>query len=241
VLRSSQSAGRTFAWLEDGCQHGWRADERHSILLDMDASTRPSQDILGNDTIQVAVVDDHALIRLGVQSAIDAEPGLACVAVMASGDELGSSDARPDVVVLDYHLPRVNGLELCRRTKLGELAPAVVLYSAYADPALVVPALVAGADAIVHKGAPARELLAAIHAVAGGGRRLPPLSPALLEAAGTMLDADDLPILGMLVAGTDRGEIAATMRLDTGEFEQRVDAMVARLRPVPRMARRGSD
>ncbi len=188
----------------------------------------------GSDDIRVVVVDDHALIRIGLQSAIEAEPGLACVAVASGADELQALRARADVVVLDYHLPRVNGLELCRRIKTAGLARAVLLYSAYADPALVVPALVAGADGIVHKGAPARELLTAIRDVARGARRLPPLSPALLDAAGTELDPDDLPILGMLVAGTARREIAVTLQLATGELEQRVDAMIARLRPAPR-------
>lgn len=186
---------------------------------------------------RVAIVDDHAAIRLGLESAITSEPGLACVAVAADGEQLLAllSHARPDVVVLDYHLPRMNGLALCRRLKAGVPPPAVLLYSAYADAALVVPALVAGADGIVAKGAPARELLAAIHAVARGDSRLPALSPELLEVAGAALDVDDLPILGMLVDGTSRREIVATLHCSPQELEQRVGRMLARLRvPVPR-------
>lgn len=115
------------------------------------------------DITRVVVVDDHAAVRMGLQAALATEPGLACVGAAADGGQMQSLLYRtnPDVVVLDYHLPHVNGLLLCRQINQQVLTPAVLLYSAYADPALVVPALVAGADGMVHKGAPARELLEA--------------------------------------------------------------------------------
>src|SRR5689334_17205420 len=71
------------------------------------------------DHIRVAVVDDHAAIRLGLTAAIDAQPGMVCAGVAADADEAHPllHRTRPDVVVLDYHLPRVDGLELCRRIK----------------------------------------------------------------------------------------------------------------------------
>ena len=132
-------------------------------------------------TIRVAVVDDHAAIRIGLKSAIASRPGLVCVGVAADGEEMDPLlyRTRPDAVILDYHLPRTDGLLLCRRIKASVPTPAVLLYSAYADPSLVVPALVAGADGIVHKGAPARELFEALHAVAIGGTHLPALIPEL--------------------------------------------------------------
>ena len=88
------------------------------------------------------------------------------------------------MVVLDYHLPGDDGLVLCRRIK-GELpAPAVLLYSAYADASLTIPALLAGADGLVNKAAPAHELYDAIRRVARGERVLPPISRELLNDAG---------------------------------------------------------
>ncbi len=184
------------------------------------------------ELVRVAVVDDHAAIRIGVTSALASQPGLVCVGVAADGEELQPllHRTRPHVVVLDYHLPRVSGLELCRRIKSDVLAPAVLLYSAYADPALVVPARVAGADGIVHKASPARELFEAIHAVAGGGTQMPPLIPELLEAARAALDVQDRRVLDLLVERTPRWEIAAALGVPIPEIDERTGRMLARLR-----------
>jgi DNA-binding NarL/FixJ family response regulator len=188
------------------------------------------------DIIKVAVVDDHAAVRMGLKTAMASQPGIACVGLAADGGEMQSLLYRtnPDVVVLDYHLPHVNGLVLCRRIKQEVLAPAVLLYSAYADPALVVPALVAGADAVVHKGAPARELLEAIRAVAAGETRFPTPIPELTQDAAAAVEPDDRPILGLLVDGVPRDQIAVRLGLSAAALEERIDRMLGELGvPIP--------
>ena len=110
--------------------------------------------------ITVAIVDDHHAIRLGLRAALLSEAGLEPVgsAANAGETEVLLYRTRPDVVLLDYHLPGMDGLTLCRRIKSDIPAPAVILYSAFADPSMTVPAIVAGADAIVHKGGQTRDL-----------------------------------------------------------------------------------
>jgi len=186
--------------------------------------------------ITVAIIDDHHAIRLGLRTALLSEPGLEPVGSAADAAEAAVLiyRTRPDVVLLDYHLPGTDGLTLCRRIKSEVPAPAVVLYSAFADPSMTVPAIVAGADAIVHKGGQTRDLFDAIRQTSRGDKALPPVSEPLLEAAGQALEPDDLPLLGMLVNRTSPADIAFTMRLERQELDRRIAGMLGRLKvPVP--------
>jgi len=186
--------------------------------------------------IRVAVVDDHHAIRLGLRAALLSEPGLEPVGSAPNAAEADGLlyRTRPDVVLLDYQLPGMDGLRLCRRIKADVPAPAVVLYSAFADPSMTVPAIVAGADAIVHKGGQTRELFDAIRQTARGDAALPQVSAPLLEVAGQALDPEDLPLLRMLVDRTRPVEIAATMCIERGELDRRIATMLDRLKaPVP--------
>jgi DNA-binding NarL/FixJ family response regulator len=181
--------------------------------------------------IRVAVVDDHHAIRVGLEAAIASQPGITCVGTVADGEQLAALlyRARPDVLVLDYHLPRTDGLRLCRQIKRDVLAPAVVLYSAYADASLAVSRIVAGADALVDKAAPARELFEAIRCVATGGSCMPPPIPELLARARGALDAEDQPIFDRLIEGAARADIASTLGLARAALEHRIDIMLERL------------
>jgi len=183
------------------------------------------------DVIAVAIVDDHPAVRAGLEAALAPEPGIVFVGAAAEGEQLGPMiyRVRPTVVVLDYGLPRTNGLMLCRRLKSDALAPAVVVYSAYADAALVVPAIVAGADALVDKSESARELFGVIRSVARGDARLPSPIPELLAAARDSLDADDVPILDLLLQDVAPAQIATMLGLDRVELERRLDGMLERL------------
>jgi DNA-binding NarL/FixJ family response regulator len=182
--------------------------------------------------IRLLIVDDHPAMRAGLTAVLRAEPGIVPLGAASSEDDLPVmlERTRPDVVLLDYHLPGADGLKLCRRIKREEQAPAVLLYSAYADSAMVVPAILAGADGLMNKSAPAPELFDALRAVARGDRVLPPVPRALLEAAGGRVAPEDQPILAMMLDGTSPAEVADTLRVDRREVSHRIDAMIERLR-----------
>src|SRR5262245_12363130 len=97
--------------------------------------------------IRILLVDDHPAMRAGLTGVLAAEPGTVPLDSIASGDELEPAlrRCRPDVVLLDYHLPGSDGLVLCRQVKRTVPAPAVLIYSAYADAELAIPAVLAGA------------------------------------------------------------------------------------------------
>jgi DNA-binding NarL/FixJ family response regulator len=178
--------------------------------------------------ISVAIVDDHHAVRLGLHTALSSEPGLSPAGAATNAAELAPLlyRTRPDVILLDYNLPDVDGLTVCRDMKATPLAPGVIVYSAFADGAMTVPAIVAGADGLLDKGVPARELFAAIRQVADGGDAMPPVSPAQLQAAATILEEPDLPILGMLVERTSIPDIADTLRIDQATLKRRIGRML---------------
>ena len=180
---------------------------------------------------RVIVVDDHAAVREGIRAMLASEPDLDPVAVTATAREAVALAVRtrPDVMVLDYHLPDEDGLSLCLRLKSAADPPAALIYSAFADEHLVTLAVIAGADALMSKAADPDELCDVVRALADGTARPPALTAAAMEAAARRLDTEDLPILGMLAHRTPPAEIAATLGMDEAWLATRRWAMLKRL------------
>jgi DNA-binding NarL/FixJ family response regulator len=167
------------------------------------------------------------------------EPGILPVGTAADAAEAEHLLYRtqPDLVLLDYHLPRVDGLQLCQRIKRDAPAPKVLLYSAYADAWLGFAARAAGADGVASKGAPARELFELIRRVARGEKVLPPVTHDQLREASSRLEDEDLPLLALLIDGTSAHDIADTLRIEPRTVSHRVDRVLGRLRvEVPALA-----
>src|SRR3954451_11468298 len=143
ACRRRHEGGRCCAWSLDRMEEAVRRRDHpsHAIHRGNPVSVNGSA-VSPRTAVRVVVVDDHAAIRMGLRAAIDSRPPLVCVGVAADGEQLAPLlyRTRPDVVILDYDLPRANGLELCRRVKADVPAPAVLLYSAYADAVLALAA-----------------------------------------------------------------------------------------------------
>jgi DNA-binding NarL/FixJ family response regulator len=103
--------------------------------------------------IRVLVVDDHPVLRAGLEAVLRAEPGFRCVGGAEDGAALWALLRRmaPDVVVLDHRLGDEDGIELCRAVRAEPKAPAVLLYTADPSPSVERQALAAGAHGIVDK------------------------------------------------------------------------------------------
>jgi DNA-binding NarL/FixJ family response regulator len=183
--------------------------------------------------IRIMVVDDHPAVRAGLQTVIEGECSLVAAGAAASEHELWPMlyRVRPDVVLLDYHLPGNDGLTLCRQIKAtAPPLPAVMIYSAYAGADLAVPAVVAGADGLIHKQAAATELFDAIRQIAHGTRVLPELSAQAMTRAAELVPVEDRPILAMCLSGSPLSDIAQTLRLAPEDLSTRVDRILGRLR-----------
>jgi DNA-binding NarL/FixJ family response regulator len=107
----------------------------------------------------------------------------------------------------------------------------VIIYSAYAGPALTLAARAAQADGVVDKAGPVPVLLAAIRSVANGEIVMSPVPHDVFEAAVARLDDDDLPVLAMLLDREPLDSIAQALRADEAEIGWRAQRIVGRLRP----------
>lgn len=190
-------------------------------------------------SVSVLIVDDHPALRAGLRGLLDQEPGLGFFAAVAGEQEMLAAvrHGRPDVVILDYALKRGDGLSACFRAKQCPQPPAVILYSAYADPVFAVPAAVAQADAIVSKSAPVDQLLHTVREVVAGPPRLPQPDPEIVEAASAGLLDEDLPVLGMLFARVPVREIAQTLGATPGEVRARALRIIGELQAGHRLER----
>ncbi len=105
--------------------------------------------------IRVLVVDDHPVLRAGLEAVLRAEPGFIPVGAAADGDETLRllRRTRPDVVVLDRRLGDEDGLALCHTLRAEPDPPQVVVYTAVDDDGLADAARAAGAFAAVIKSA----------------------------------------------------------------------------------------
>jgi DNA-binding NarL/FixJ family response regulator len=103
--------------------------------------------------IRVLVVDDHPVLRAGLEAVLRAEPGFRCVGGAADGAAMRRllHRTRPDVVVLDHRLGDEDGVALCREIRADAQPPSVLLYTADPSTPLRDEALAAGAADIVDK------------------------------------------------------------------------------------------
>jgi DNA-binding NarL/FixJ family response regulator len=120
----------------------------------------------GAGAIRVVIVDDHPMVRLTLQLALQASEDIAVVGEAADGEEALQvcTERHPDVVLMDLRLPRLDSAETIRALVLHEPAPQVLVYTAEYDARLIQEALAAGACGYVLKQGELTELLAALRA-----------------------------------------------------------------------------
>jgi DNA-binding NarL/FixJ family response regulator len=190
---------------------------------------------VSSETTRVLVVDDHSAVRSGVEALLADESDFEPVGTARGAKEALelARETRPDVAIVDFQLGDRDGLWLCRRLKELPAPVRVVIYSAYADGPLALAGVIAGADGVVHKAALASELCSTLRSVAAGGTAMPPASHSAQAIVAARLDPEDLPILAMLLDGTDPDEIAAVLGMKPGWLAARRWAMLERLRRMP--------
>jgi DNA-binding NarL/FixJ family response regulator len=179
---------------------------------------------------RVVVLDRHPAFRLGVDAFLKAEPDIEPVGSAADTRDLWPLLKRiaPDVVLVDHQPDRPDRLALCLRIQARSRA-RVIICASDPEPDLIVPAALAGVDAIVDKADDPRALLAAIRSVAAGEPTRPHLTPQLQAAAAARLAPEDRAVFAMRLAGTDAGDIAAVAGFPVAEHDARLAMIIVAL------------
>lgn len=135
------------------------------------------------DSIRVLVVDDHAVVRIGLKTLLSSTNGFRVVGEAGNVTDAVSQAAQvhPDVVLMDVRLPDGSGVEACRRIKADNPDVRVVMLTSYQDEEAIVGAVMAGASGYLLKQADSDRLTQAIRDAAEGESTLDP------RAAGTLL------------------------------------------------------
>jgi len=182
--------------------------------------------------IRVFIVDDHPALRAGLRTVFELEPGFGYAGESAGDEQLWPLLARADadVLLVDYHLPSGDGLQLCREARQRHPALRTLLYSAYVSSTLSLPAALAGIDAMVGKDAGARELFDAVRGVSRGERLLAAPPIAVLEEARERLDPTEQALVGILLDGATEAEAGDVLGLDPPTLDHTVRRMLAKLR-----------
>lgn len=181
--------------------------------------------------IRVLVIDDHPAVRAGLRAVLDLEPGFVFVGESSGDGELWQLLERtsPSVAIVDYHLASGDGLLLARELRRRRPALRTLLYTAYASPALALPAAVAGVDAMVRKDAGADELFDAIRLVHRGERVLQAPPAAAVEEARGRLELEELALVGLRIDGCSDEEAAEALGIEPGAVDPLVRRVLGKL------------
>jgi two-component system invasion response regulator UvrY len=171
--------------------------------------------------IDVMLVDDHAVVRMGFRLLIEAAPDMRVVAEAASGEDAVRvvEEARPDVVVMDISMPGIGGLEALRRILAKAPEARVLVLSAHEDAMHARRTLKAGAAGYLTKRSAAEALIEAIRQVCQGGSFLEPqISEQLAGRSRTpepldTLSEKEFKVFLALAKGQSVAEIAEVMSL----------------------------
>ncbi|MDQ1682628.1 MAG: hypothetical protein QOC60_588 [Frankiaceae bacterium] len=196
--------------------------------------------------IRVLLADDQALVRGGFRSILEGQPDMEVVGEAADGAETVelALASRPDVVVMDIRMPRMDGIAATRVLLERHASNArVLMLTTFNQEAYVYDALHAGASGFLLKSAPPRELAGAIRTVAAGDALLAPeITRAMIQeyvqrprpGAATVevlsaLTPRELGVLTLIARGRSNTEIGAELFLSEATVKTHVGRVLAKL------------
>lgn len=192
-----------------------------------------------DEQITVVLVDDHRIVRKGLQRVLEMYEDIRIVGEAASGEEILQhiEEWRPDIVVMDMLMPGgIDGVETIRR--LRELTPGVrvVVLTSFADDTRILAALRVGATGYVRKEADPELLIASIRAAARGQSLLDPAVAKILQhelksngKRPPVLTERERAVLRQLALGQTNREIAAALVITEQTVKTHVGSILTKL------------
>lgn len=184
--------------------------------------------------MRVLVADDHAIVRRGLRSLLESEPGLTVVAEAADGLEALRlcAETHPDMLIVDIGMPKLNGIDVAERAQKLERPPKTVILSMHSDESYIIRALAAGARGYLLKDATDEDLLPAVRAVASGKPFFSPAVAAVLvedyvrrlqqrglSDSHHLLTDREKEVLQLLAEGRTNKEVATLLDLSLSTVE----------------------
>lgn len=190
--------------------------------------------------VRVLIADDHELVRRGLRLVLEAEEDIEVVGEAQDGEAAvkAAASLRPDILLMDLRMPRMDGVEACARVR--ECAPetAVVILTSFDDEADVVAALRAGASSYLLKDTSPASLVQSVRGAASGSTVLDPsVAGHLISGSGRQapeqmvdpLSAREREVLQHMAAGLKNREIAQTMWISENTVKTHVAHVIAKL------------
>lgn len=190
--------------------------------------------------LRILIVEDDPMMQLGLEQSLEDYPQLTIVG-QASDGYLGVEEAlklKPDVIVMDIGLPRLDGIEATERIKKALPDVRIVMLTSHTSETEVIAALSSGADAYCIKGTNVDRLIAAIAAAQEGATYLDPqiarrvienLKPPSPASNVGHLSQRELEVLKLMVEGKSNPEIAADLYLSPNTVKTHIRGIMNKL------------
>jgi DNA-binding NarL/FixJ family response regulator len=194
----------------------------------------------------VVLVEDHALTRAGLRTALDAAPDLRVVAEASDGPSGLEAIVthRPDVAVIDLGLPGIDGIELTRRARVASPNTRIAILTVQDLETEIHAALAAGADAYSLKTSAPDRIIAAIRTAADGGAYFDPrIAHVVMGRVGNGRASEEAPspltpreteILRMIAEGHGNAEIATSLYIGLGTVKGHIRDILEKLAAADR-------
>jgi two-component system, NarL family, response regulator DevR len=190
-------------------------------------------------SLRVFLVDDHEVVRRGLRELLEAEGDITVVGEAGTARAATAQIplARPDVVVLDVHLPDGDGIEVCREIRSKSRGTACLMLTSFADDLAAYAAIMAGAAGFVLKQVDSADLVDAVRWVGRGESLLDPAVTARVldrlrgggEAAVAELSAQESRVLELIAEGLTNRQIGERMWLAEKTVRNYVSNLLAKL------------